>query len=178
MRKKKKQNKIIIDESKMIAVIPGMLKSAKKLIEFGRSHDITSDIVFGNMVLSTMIIALCAELLLKYKIQREGKDIEKDHNLYKLFNTLEDESKAEIQKIFDEETSTMTLPNSWDSVESIFQKAQNAFVHWRYVVSSSEGTEIIYPGPLYIAPTLRTSDFRFSVFISQTCVVPTFSKQF
>ena len=27
-------------------------------------------------------------------------------------------------------------------------------------------------------PTLRTSDFRFSVFISQTCVVPTLSKQF
>ncbi len=29
-----------------------------------------------------------------------------------------------------------------------------------------------------IRPTLRTSDFRFSVFISQTCVVPTLSKQF
>ncbi len=29
-----------------------------------------------------------------------------------------------------------------------------------------------------ILPTLRTSDFRFSVFISQTCVVPTLSKQF
>ncbi len=29
-----------------------------------------------------------------------------------------------------------------------------------------------------LKPTLRTSDFRFSVFISQTCVVPTLSKQF
>ena len=29
-----------------------------------------------------------------------------------------------------------------------------------------------------VVPTLRTSDFRFSVFISQTCVVPTLSKQF
>ena len=31
---------------------------------------------------------------------------------------------------------------------------------------------------MIIYPTLRTSDFRFSVFISQTCVVPTLSKQF
>ena len=29
-----------------------------------------------------------------------------------------------------------------------------------------------------IKPTLRTSDFQFSVFISQACVVPTLSKQF
>ena len=33
-------------------------------------------------------------------------------------------------------------------------------------------------GQRLMYPTLRTSDFRFSVFISQTCVVPTLSKQF
>ena len=31
---------------------------------------------------------------------------------------------------------------------------------------------------LVLYPTFRTSDFRFSVFISQTCVVLTLSKQF
>ena len=151
MRKKKKQNKITIDETKLVAVVPGMLISAKTLIELGNSYDMKNNVVFGNMISTTMIIAQCLELLLKYKIQQEGKDIEKDHNLHKLFKTLKDESKVEIQNIFKEETSIMTLPDGWDSVESIFQKAQNAFVHWRYVVSSPQRTETIYPAPLYMA---------------------------
>ena len=151
MRKKRKQNKISINETKLVAVVPGMLISAKTLIELGNSYEITSDLFAGNTVSSTMIVAQCAELLLKYKIQQEGKNIEKTHNLYNLFNTLKDESKTEIQRIFEGDTSTNDLPKGWDSVESIFQKAQNAFIHWRYVVSSTEGKESILPGPLYTA---------------------------
>ena len=47
----------------------------------------------------------------------------------------------------------MTLPNGWDSPESVFLKTRNAFVFWRYVVNLNNRTGLttIYPSVLYIA---------------------------
>ena len=61
-------------------------------------------------------------------------------------------TRTEIQNNFDRITSTVkeTLPDGWDSAESVFQKA-NAFVHWRYVATLHEGKNTIHAIPLYIA---------------------------
>ena len=50
------------------------------------------------MAAAIIISAQCAELLLKYKIEREGFAIEPTHDLYHLYETLKEESKATIQK--------------------------------------------------------------------------------
>ena len=152
-KRRKKQNKITIHEIGSVTVLPGMLMSAKKLIEFGDSEwekGDTKALYPGTMVAAVIISAQCAELLLKYKIEREGHPIKRTHDLYDLYKTLKDESKVAIQKEFDEQASTATLPNGWDSAEAVFKKARNALVNWRYAVEPTD-KRTIYPHPLYIA---------------------------
>ena len=106
------------------------------------------------MIATTMITAQCAELLLKYKIEQEGKSYKKNtHDLYNLYKTLKEESKTAIQNEFDEQKSTIKLPNGWDSAESVFLKACRALVYWRYVVNHTNTHNLvtIYPHALYIA---------------------------
>ena len=44
-----------------------------------------------------------------------------------------EESKATIQSKFAEEGRKITLPDGWDSAESVFFKARKALVYWRYI---------------------------------------------
>ena len=150
--KRSKQNNATIDESKSVALLPGMLMSAKVLIEFGDSEWRKGDpkgLYPGAMTAAIIISAQCAELLLKYKIEREGHPIKQTHDLFNLYETLEAESKAAIQKEFNKHR-TITLPNGWDSAESVFQKARHALVNWRYAVEPTDQS-LIYPHALYIA---------------------------
>ena len=152
--RKNKQKKPTIDETRLATVIPGMLLSAKTLIEFGEKEKDSADLSLGNMISTIMVTAQCAELLLKYKLEQEGRSFKKNtHDLYNLYKPLSEESKVEIQKHFNQESSTMTLPNGWDSPESVFLKARNALVFWRYVVNRTNRTGLttIYPHVLYIA---------------------------
>ena len=154
MVRKSKQKKPTIDENTLATVVPGMLLSAKALIELGDKEKDSAELAFGNTIATTMITAQCAELLLKYKLEREGRPYKKNtHDLYNLYKALSEESKAEIQKNFNEEKSRRTLPNGWDSAESVFLKARNALVFWRYVVNLTNrtGLKTIYPHVLYIA---------------------------
>ena len=158
-RRKMRQETIVFDEKKLAQVIPGMLKSADELFKFGntiKDNDTLSVLSFGNTVSTTMITAQCSELLLKYKLQQEGKKIEKTHELYKLFKPLSEESQKEIENNFKAYISTLTfpLPKGWENVESVFQKANDAFVYWRYIAAvNNPNNELktIYPYPLYIA---------------------------
>ena len=152
--RKKKQRKPTIDEHKLATVVPGMLLSAKALIELGDKEKDSAELAFGNTIATTMITAQCAELLLKYKLEQEGRSFKKTtHDLYNLYKALSEESKAEIQKNFNQESSKITLPNGWDSPESVFLKTRNALVFWRYIVNLNNRTGLttIYPSVLYIA---------------------------
>lgn len=155
MNRKNKRNKPIIDETILATVVPGMLMSAKTLLEFDDWEWKKGDpslLSPGNIVATTMITAQCAELLLKYKVEREGQSFKKNtHDLYNLYKKLKEESKAEIQKKFDEETSTIKLPTGWDSADSIFLKARKALVYWRYVVNSPNASATIHPKIFYVA---------------------------
>ena len=151
MTRKRKQRKkeIIINEDNLAKVVPGMLNAAKTLINL--NEDVKC--IFGNIISTVLITAQCVELLLKYKIQQEGGEIEKTHKLYDLFKSLNKDTQTEIQSNFERIASTRkdTLPDGWDSAESVFQKANNAFVHWRYVATFHEGKNTIHAIPLYIA---------------------------
>ena len=74
-RRKNKQNKKKYSDNQLIAMLPGMLMSAKILIEDGDSEwkkgDFTG-LYVGKTVAAIIISAHCAELLLKYKIAQEG----------------------------------------------------------------------------------------------------------
>ena len=154
MVRKKKNKKPTIDEKKLATVVPGMLLSAKALIELEEKEKESTELFFGNMIATTMIAAQCAELLLKYKLEQEGRSFKKNtHDLYNLYKILSEESKAEIQKNFNIECLKTTPPNGWESPESVFLKARNAFVFWRYAanLTNSTGFTTIYPKALYIA---------------------------
>lgn len=135
-----------------------MLKSADEL--FVLDNTIKTDVELGVLsigigVSATIISAQCAELLLKFKIQQEGKKIEQTHKLYKLFKTLSDEAQTEIKNKFEELKSTFTvsLPNGWNDAESVLNKANDAFVFWRYVAqvkTPPSKPTTIQPYPLYI----------------------------
>ena len=148
-QRKKKQEEVIINEETLAKVVPGMLNSARTLINLNEGVKN----VFGNIISTILITSQCVELLLKYKIQQEGKKIEKTHKLYDLFKSLNKDTRTEIQNNFDRIMSTEkeTLPEGWDDAESVFQKANNALVHWRYVATVHEGTHTIHTIPLYIA---------------------------
>ena len=154
MTEQNKQSKLLINENVLATVVPGMLMSAKTLIEFDdfewKKGDPNAQSI-GNMIATIMITSQCTELLLKYKIEQEGGRYKKTHDLYTLYKTLKEESKVSIQKEFNELKLTVKLPNGWDTAESVFLKARKAFVYWRYVVSSPNYSLTIYPQPLYIA---------------------------
>ena len=167
-KRRNKENKARIVEAKLIAVIPGMLMSAKTLIVKGDSEwkeGDTEGLYPGTWVAAIIISAHCAELLLKYKIEQEGHIINRNtHDLYYLYKTLNADSKAAIQKEFDKQLLTETPPNGWDSVESVFQKTRNACKDWRYAVEHKD-IPLTYLHPLYIAAvsvykTIPISDFR------------------
>ncbi|MCE2413284.1 HEPN domain-containing protein [Candidatus Poribacteria bacterium] len=142
MTTKNKQDHPLINEESIAVLVPGMLMSAKALIEFGSSEWKKEDpeaLVPGTITSSIIISGHCAELLLKYKIKREGRTFKNTHDLYNLYRKLKMESKEKIQKEFDKlkSASEIALGEGWDSTEAIFQKARNASVNWRFVNKKS-----------------------------------------
>ena len=112
-RRKKRQKPIVFDEKILAQILPGMLKSADELLKFGNTIKDNDNLIaydFGNIVSTTMIAAQCSELLLKYKLQLEGKQIEPIHELYELFTSLSKESQKEIENIFQTKKSNKTVP--------------------------------------------------------------------
>lgn len=167
-RRRNKPNKGNIDEMRLVAILPGMLMSAKVLIENSDSEakkEDTTGLYPGEVAAGIIISAHCAELLLKYKIKQEGHVINwKEHDLYKLYKTLNADSKAAIEKEFNEQSSAKTSPHGWESIESVFQNARNACMDWRYAVEPGD-IPLTYLQPLYIAAvsvykTIPVLEFR------------------
>ena len=153
-KRRSKQNKGNIDEMRLVAMLPGMLISAKMLVENSDSEwkkGNTTGLYPGEMAAAIIISAHCTELLLKYKIKQEGHVINwKDHDLYDLYKTLNADSKAAIEKEFNAQLSTKTPPNGWESAASVFQNARNACMDWRYAVEPDD-IPLTYLQPLYMA---------------------------
>ena len=89
-----------------------------------------------------MHCAHTAELLLKYKLDQEGKIFKQTHNLYELYQLLSNHSKYEIQREFDEVASHVLLTRNglrtrWDSAESVFKSACAISPDWRYVIENN-----------------------------------------
>lgn len=155
-QRKKIQKPIVFDENKLVQVIPGMLKSAEVLLEFGATLGDNNlyEFSMGYIVSTTIITAQCCELLLKYKAQLEGNKIEPIHELYELFTSLSEESQKEIENEY--KTNISTLPDSdsppegWETVDSIFRRANDALIYWRYSVTVDNTQRIIYPRALHI----------------------------
>ena len=153
-KRRNKPNKGKINEGKLVAMLPGMLMAAKVLIEDSdpewKKGDLTG-LYAGKTAAAIIISAHCAELLLKYKVKQEGHVINwKDHDLYNLYRTLNADSKAAIEKKFDEQLSTVAPPNGWESAESVFENARNACMDWRYAVEPDD-IPLTYLQPLYMA---------------------------
>ena len=142
MTTRNKQNQPTINEEIIARLVPGMLMSVKKLIEFGSSEWKKRDpetLVPGAIASSIVISGHCAELLLKYKIEQEGRTFKITHDLYNLYRKLKEESKERIQEEFNElkSASEITLGDGWNSAESVFEKARKASVNWRFVNKNS-----------------------------------------
>ena len=149
-RKGQNQNKGNITENGLVTMLPGMLMSAKLLtVELDKEG--IDGLYPGTVAAAVIMRAHCAELLLKYKIKQEEHIINwNSHNLHCLYQTLNADSKAAIQKEYDEQLLLEKPPEDWKSVESVFQKTANACVAWRYAVEPGN-IRLIYPRGLYIA---------------------------
>ena len=123
-----------IDEAKMRLIIPGTLLSIGLLFNNTGKHGLHNG---AGMVISSIVLgAHCAELLLKYKLQREGKDVYKDHELYDLFELLDENSKNEIRAEFRVLSSQYPkLPKPiWSEVDIVFKEMNKASMTFRYAV--------------------------------------------
>ena len=123
-----------IDEAKMRLIIPGTLLSIGLLFNDRSKHDLRNQ---AGMVISSIVLgAHCAELLLKYKLQQEGKDVYKDHELYDLFELLDENSKNEIRKEFRGLLSKYPklLKPIWSEVDIVFKEMNEASMTFRYAV--------------------------------------------
>ena len=122
------------------------------------------------------------QLLLKYKIEREGKSFERDHDLYDLYESLKNESKVKIQEEFDKLLSEANvlpndLPNGWNSAESVFKSARQACVEWRYLIETNtrrprQSPDIdIYALYTAVLSVFRTTPLRGSVNTFETVAI-------
>lgn len=152
MNNNRKQEKIVFKENDLRYTVPGMLQSVVVLSESSHSEDGDINPFFIGMTLSaSMIICHCIELLLKYKIQLENKNIKKGHNLYNFFNTLTPNSKSEIESLFDEMKSEIIVRKDLDSVEAILKEYQDVFTDWRYFMTIDKPLGTLHLDPLYRA---------------------------
>ena len=139
-RKPKKRVIVAMDEANSRIVIPGMLWSARNLYESAMTV-FPSDLRLSAGITgsSIMISAHCAELLLKYKLDREKRPVPTGpcaHDLNFLFKRLSDQSRNDIEREFEKllSESPKPLELDWKTVETIFCKMHNAFEACRYLV--------------------------------------------
>ena len=151
----KESKEIVFHEGLLESTIQGMLKSVSVIMYYyEQSKENEREVLgFGYNISTTMILTFCIELLLKYKIQQEGKTIASTHSLRKLFYTLDEKAQTEIKNNFEEIKSGLDLPflEGWDEAESVILLASDAFVEWRYLASNAlKGNMLIAHLPLVI----------------------------
>ena len=140
-------------------VLPGMLQSVRNLI-ISIQNEQERNFQMGFVTSAVILGGHAGEILLKYKLEREGTSFARDHDLYDLYELLKDESKEAIQAEFDgllleANTSSGSLPNGWHNAESVFKSARLASVEWRYLIEKNprrpRQSSLIHPDSLYTA---------------------------
>ena len=134
-------------------LISGMLKSVEDIInlqlqlpkwEFKKYH-ITAPELFSPGYLQSAVIlsSFSAELLLKYTIGKEGKKFPHIHDLYKLYELLEDSTKESIESGYKElmSNSNMEIINEYEDVKSVYDNSREHFYQWRYVSTPNTNTD-------------------------------------
>ena len=132
---------MVFDDDLCAIALPGMLQSVKDLIILSRSEQ-RRNFEIGFVASVIILGGHAGELLLKYKLEREGTPFRREHDLYELYELLKDESKEAIQAEFDRllseaNRSPSSLPNGWNSAESVFESARLASVEWRYLMETN-----------------------------------------
>ena len=146
---------MVFNENMCRATFPGMVDSIRTLFEYSATEQ---DRNFRLGYINSVIIlsAHTAELLLKYKIEREGESFKKNHNLHELYAKLQVESKTQIQREFDilvseANISASDLPPNWNSVGAIFNSARKFSIGWRYLAEQNDDIRDAHPWALYTA---------------------------
>lgn len=164
---------MVFSEDLCALVLPGMLQSINDLIMLIKSEQ-RINFEMGFVTSAVILSGHVGELLLKYKLEREGKSFEEIHDLYKLYQQLEDESKAAIQRQFDgllaeANRAPSSLPNGWNSAESVIKSARLAHVEWRYLIEGNPkkprqspdiNPDILYTAVLSVFRTTSLTHFR------------------
>ena len=164
---------MVLNENMCRTVFPGMVDSIYTLIEFStteRGRNFHAGYINSTVILSAHI----AELLLKYKIEREGQSFKRNHDLHELYTKLRPESKTQIQREFDilvSEANILAsdLPPNWDSVGAVFNSARNFSIGWRYLTEMNDDILDVHPWALYTAvlSVFRTTPFRYSINVNE-----------
>ena len=146
---------MVFNENMCRATFPGMVDSIRTLFEYSPTEQ-DRNFRLGYINSATILSAHTAELLLKYKIEREGESFKKNHNLHELYAKLQVESKTQIQREFDilvseANISASDLPPNWNSVGAIFNSARKFSIGWRYLAEQNDDIRDVYPWALYTA---------------------------
>ena len=146
---------MVFNENMCRATFPGMVDSIRTLFEYSTTEQ-DRNFRLGYINSATILSAHTAELLLKYKIEREGESFKKNHNLHELYAKLQVESKTQIQREFDilvseANISASDLPPNWNSVGAIFNSARKFSIGWRYLAEQNDDILDVHPWALYTA---------------------------
>lgn len=94
--------------------------------------------IFGIIGSFLTLMGHTTELLLKFKLQLDGHKIPRKHNLYVLFNRLNENSKKDIESRYKLlKNRQHPADTQWTSVDSLFQSHPEYYTDWRYVVESN-----------------------------------------
>lgn len=100
--------------------------------------DYYGDKVSAYFFPAVTLAAFSCELALKYRIKNDCGKIERGHNLEKLFETLNYESRCDVVdrtiKLYNYKASILESSDLLTSVrfDSLLSNIKNAFVDWRY----------------------------------------------
>ena len=144
-RKRKTQGQEMKFDNTFPLLIRGMLKSVEGIIDLQlqlpkwefKTYPITAPELLSPGYLKSAVIlsSFSAELLLKYTIEKEGKEFSNIHDLHKLYNLLEDSTKESIENGYKQliSESNMEIINGYEDVKSVYYNSKDHFVKWRYV---------------------------------------------
>ena len=128
----------------IIDIADRLLENRLKSIENNRNAGIkgpTNDdwSIFGILSSRLILLGHTTELLLKFKLQLDGREIPPKHNLSVLFGRLSENSKKAIESVY-KTLKNIKRPSDpqWPTVDALFKSHPEYHVDWRYVVESNK----------------------------------------
>ena len=96
--------------------------------------------LLGILSSSLILLGHTTELLLKFKLQLDGREIQPIHNLHRLFNGLSEDSKHLIEAVYKHlKDQKRPSDTKWTTVDTLFKSHPKYHVDWRYVVQTNTG---------------------------------------